>query len=205
MRDFGLYVIITQPVLPLREIAAICVHTGVRCLQLREKTLSDREVLKAAGDILSVTRGSQTLFFINDRVDLALAAGADGVHLGQDDLPIEAARRLAGDRPLRYGLSTHSPAQARAALAHQPDYIGFGPIYATPTKAIPDPVVGVGPLRDVLSFADCPVVAIGGIDATNLDAVLAAGARNVCLVRHLMSAPDLAARIRAIQARLAPA
>lgn len=202
MKDFGLYLIITQPELPLETIARHCVQMNVRCLQLREKHLTDREILAAAAKIRAVTKGTSTLFFINDRVDLALAAGADGVHLGRDDLSAGEARRIAGERRLLVGLSTHSPDQARAALAEKPDYIGFGPIYPTPTKAKPDPVVGVGQLRRVLSWANCPVVAIGGIDGDNLENVLSAGARNVCLVRYLMQTKRLAERIGGIQARL---
>lgn len=205
MQNFGLYVIVTRPTLPLRKIASICVRTGIRCLQLREKHLTDREVLQSAAELLAVTRGTRTLVFINDRVDLALAAGADGVHLGQDDLPLETARHLAAGSTLRFGLSTHSLAQAHSALAQAPDYIGFGPIYPTPTKAKPDPVVGVDRLRTVLQFADRPVVAIGGIDAQSLDPVLKAGAQNVCLVRYLMETPDLEKRIRTLQARLSGA
>ncbi len=201
--DFGLYVIITNPSLPPREIASLCVKCGVRYLQLREKQADARRILQMAEEILAVTRGSDTLFFINDRVDLALAAGADGVHLGQEDLSISEARRIAAGTPLRIGLSTHSLEQARAALQTRPDYIGFGPIYPTPTKERPDPVVGTGRLRKVLQFADRPVVAIGGIDESNLDEVLAAGARNLCMVRFLMETPDLENRIRITQRRLA--
>ena len=199
MNDFGLYVIITDPVLPYRTIAEICVRRGVRMLQLREKHLNDREQLAAAQEILEVTRGTETLFVFNDRPDLALISGADVLHLGQDDIPVDAARRLAGPRPLRYGLSTHSPQQARDALACAPDYIGFGPVYATPTKVIADPVVGTRMLREVISFATVPVVAIGGIDETNVRDVLAAGARNLCMVRYLMHSPELDERISRMQ------
>ena len=205
MNDFGLYVIITDPVLPYRKIAEICVARGVGMLQLREKQLNDREILAAATEIKAVTDGTETNFVINDRADLALLAEADVLHLGQSDISIADARKLAGDRPLKIGLSTHNLQQAREALALRPDYIGFGPVYPTPTKIIPDPPVGTELLRGVLDFADIPVVAIGGIDGDNLDTVLKTGARNPCLVRYLMQSPDLEQRIAEVQQRLSKA
>lgn len=205
MENIGLYVIITNPVLPYSQIAGVCVEQGVRMLQLREKGLSDRETLSAAKTITAVTKGTDTLFVMNDRVDLALLADADVLHLGQDDLSISDARKLTQGTPIKIGLSTHNRDQAREALARHPDYIGFGPIYPTPTKAIPDPVVGAAKLAEVVQLADVPVVAIGGIDNTNLQPVLNAGARNVCLVRYLMQTTELKARIQEIQQRIASA
>lgn len=194
MQDFGLYIIITKPELSYEEIAKICVRQNIRMLQLREKHLTDREVIEACKRIKSITAGTNTLLVINDRVDLALAAGADVLHLGQDDLPIEEARKIAGDR-LKIGLSTHSIEQVREALTHKPDYIGFGPVYPTNAKARPDAPVGVSMLKEVLSFADVPVVAIGGIFPENLDEVVAAGAKNVALVRHFMQTTETEQRI----------
>ncbi len=187
MSDFGLCVIITNPKLSYRQVAQLCVKRGVRYLQLREKHLSDREVLFAAEQIIAVTRGTHTQFVMNDRADLALLAGADMLHLGQDDISIEAARRIVGDMPI--GLSTHSLEQAREAIAQRPAYIGFGPIYATTTKANPDPTVGVEALSELIAELrpdSPPVIAIGGIFPDNLDLVLATGSRNISLVRHLM-------------------
>ncbi|MBQ4279473.1 MAG: thiamine phosphate synthase [Rikenellaceae bacterium] len=198
MEDFGLYVIITRPVLPYTRIAEICVETGVRMLQLREKHLCDREMVGIGREIKPVTRGTATRFVMNDRADLALLADADVLHLGQGDLSLRDARRIVG-RDMMIGLSTHSLEQAREAIAEGPDYIGFGPVYPTTTKAVPDPTVGTGLLREVLGFATVPVVAIGGIFPDNLPEVTAAGARNVCLVRHLMESPDLETRIRSLQ------
>ena len=202
MNDFGLYVIITKPVLPYRRIAEICVARGIKMLQLREKQLNDREILEAAVEITSVTDGTDTNFVMNDRADLAIISGADFLHLGQSDITVKEARNLIGPRPIRIGLSTHSLQQAREAIAQQPDYIGFGPIYPTPTKIIADPPVGTENLRKLLEFAECPVVAIGGIDNNTLGAVLGAGAKSPCLVRYLMESPDLEQRIAEIQSRL---
>ena len=198
MKEFGPYVIITDPVLPYRRIAEICVERGVRMLQLREKHLDDRAILAAAAEILEVTRGTETLFVMNDRADLACLAGADVLHLGQGDISLEDARRIVGPE-MSIGLSTHTLEQARKAIAEGADYIGFGPVWATPTKDVPDEVVGVELLRQVVGFSPVPVVAIGGIFPENLGEVLDAGARSFSLVRYLMSTPDLDERIMTLQ------
>lgn len=194
MENFGLYVIITKPILSYKQIAEICVEKGVKMLQLREKHLSDRELLAVAREISAITKGTATNFIVNDRVDIALLSDADGVHLGQDDLSIAEARKIIGNDKI-IGLSTHSIQQAKDALSQNPDYIGFGPIYATPTKEIADPVVGTELLSEVLAFADVPVVAIGGIDENNATCVIDAGAKNICAVRYLMNTLDLGSRI----------
>ncbi len=202
--DFGLCVIITKPKLSYTSVAKVCVERGVKYLQLREKDLSDREILAAAAEILAVTRGSETKFVMNDRADLALLAQADMLHLGQGDITLRDARRIVGDMPI--GLSTHSMEQAKRAMAESPEYIGFGPVYPTTTKAIADPTVGTELLSEVLAKATIPVIAIGGIFPETLDSVLAAGAKNVCLVRHLMecqSEAELGRRIELLQRELA--
>lgn len=205
MSDFGLYVIITKPALSYARVAEICVARGVKMLQLREKGLDDKALLAAAAEIMSVTRGTETLFVMNDRADLAFLAGADAVHLGQGDVSLADARRIVGNGT-RIGLSTHSPEQARGAIADGADYIGFGPVWPTPTKAVPDPAVGLAQLAEVVAFSPVPVVAIGGIFPENLDGVLATGAKNPCLVRYLMESPDAAVlegRIAELQQRIA--
>jgi len=185
MEQFGLYIIVTNPVLPYTTIAEQCVASGIRMLQLREKHLPDGELLKIANNLRSITEGTNTRLVINDRPDIAALCRADYLHLGQDDMPIDEARKLVGD--MKIGLSTHSLAQAREALLKKPDYIGFGPIYPTNAKAIPDPPVGTSLLKQVLELADAvPVVAIGGIFPENLQEVIDTGARNVALVRHFM-------------------
>ncbi len=203
MQDFGLYIILTQPVLGHEKVAEACVRLGIRMLQLREKHLPDRELLSLARRVRSITRGTDTNFVINDRPDIALLSDADSLHLGQDDLPIEQARKIVGD--MKIGLSTHSIEQAKQALSKNPDYIGFGPIYPTPTKEKPDPAVGTENLKKVIDFANVPVVAIGGLFPENIEKVVAAGARNAAMVRYFMQAEtveELEKRIRLIQSFL---
>ncbi|MDR2885391.1 MAG: thiamine phosphate synthase [Rikenellaceae bacterium] len=201
MEDFGLYVILTRPRLGHERVAEICVEKGIKMLQLREKQMPDGELLRLACRLRAITAGTQTKLVINDRPDIAALCGADGLHLGQDDMPYEQARRNVGP-DMAIGLSTHSLAQVRAAMALNPAYIGFGPVWPTPAKAVPDAAVGTAQLAEVLRTATVPVVAIGGIFPENVGEIIAAGARNMTLVRHLMDTDDLARRIEALQAAL---
>ena len=190
MDNFGLYVILTRPAIGHVAAAEIAVRRGVRMLQLREKDLPDGELLHIARQVREVTRGTATRFIVNDRPDIALLSGADGVHVGQGDLPVADVRRIVGEEMI-VGLSTHSIAQATAAQSLPGvDYIGFGPVYPTTTKAVPDPVVGTGLLGEVLGFSHLPVVAIGGLFPENIGTVIAAGARNLCMVRYFMEPSD---------------
>lgn len=182
--EFGLYVIITRPVLPYHVIAEECVRLGIKMLQLREKHLDDKALLKTARELRSITQGTQTNLVINDRPDIALLCDADYLHLGQDDIPVEEARRIVGN--MKIGLSTHTLDQVKEAIKKKPDYIGFGPIYLTNAKAKPDPPVGTRLLRKVVQLSPIPVVAIGGIFPENIDQVLQTGVRNIAMVRHLM-------------------
>jgi len=140
-----------------------------------------------------------TRFIVNDDVDLARELDADGVHLGQGDLPLAEARRRWPVPGKVFGLSTHNAAQAEAAVALAPDYIGVGPVFATPSKAVPDPVLGLAALGVLVRASPLTTVAIGGIDATNLPDVLATGAANFAVIRAVNRASDPAAAIRALQ------
>lgn len=187
---FGLYVILTDPVAGYAACAEAAVAEGIRFLQLRMKNRPPEEVLHTAGVIRRITHGSGTLFIVNDDVRIAAEAGADGVHLGQSDMDIEKARRIWGEPEKIYGLSTHSRLQAETAAAAHPDYIGVGPVFKTPTKAMPDPVLGLEEMGGIIRAIDVPAVAIGGINETNLAAVLARGAVNFAAVRPVMQSPE---------------
>lgn len=196
----GIYIIITQPLLPYTTIAEKCVENNISMMQLREKHLPDRELLKIARDLRAVTRGTNTRLVINDRSDIARLCEADFLHLGQDDMTLDDARNIVGD--MKIGLSTHSLDQARKALEQKPDYIGFGPVYPTNAKANPDPPVGTALLSEVLKFANVPVIAIGGIFPENLDEVLETGVRNIAMVRYFMQTQNFEDRIKKLQKRL---
>jgi len=185
MENFGNYVIIARPTISYKEIAKICVKHDIKMLQLREKHLCDREILKIAKELREITLGTNTKLVIDDRPDIALLCQADYLHIGQSDISIKDARKIVGK--MKIGLSTHSINQAKEALALKPDYIGFGPIYPTTTKAIADKPVGLANLKEVLKFAKVPVVALGGIFPKNINDVLNTGARNISMVRYLMN------------------
>jgi thiamine-phosphate pyrophosphorylase len=193
MEDFGLYIIITNPQSSYRSIAESCVERGVKMLQLREKALSDKELIRIGKEIRAITRGSETSFVMNDRADIAAICEADFLHLGQDDMSMEEARNIVGN--MKIGLSTHSIQQVKEALAQQPDYIGFGPVYPTTTKAKPDQPVGIEQLKQVLDIATVPVVAIGGIFPENIESILKAGAKNIAMVRHFMQTHQFDERV----------
>ncbi len=160
-------------------------NRGMTLVQLREKNLSSGEFYREAEQAVVVARHQGIKIIINDRVDIALAVDADGVHLGQDDLPVEAARSLLG-KDVIIGVSTHNLAQAQQAARRPIDYLAIGPIFPTSTKDNSNPVVGLAGLTAVrLAVPGIPLVAIGGIDATNRDAVMAAGADAVAVIRDL--------------------
>lgn len=188
MNNFGIYIIITNPQLPYTDIVEKCVYHGIKMVQLREKKLSDKELVRFGKEIRRITQGSETNFVVNDRPDIAALCDADFLHLGQDDILVEDARKIVGN--MKIGLSTHTIEQAKEALKKNPDYIGFGPIYPTNAKAKPDKPVGTEQLKQVLGFANVPVVAIGGIFPKNISNVIEAGAKNIAMVRHFMQTDE---------------
>lgn len=172
------------------EQVARLIQGGASLIQLREKTLSPREFFHQAQAALEVARKHDVRIIINDRVDIALALHADGVHLGQDDMPPHAARKLLGDQAL-IGFSTHNPAQAIAASTFPIDYLAIGPVFATSSKTKPDPVVGLAGVRQVReAVEDLPLVAIGGITDENLTHVFKEGADCVAVISSVLSDPS---------------
>ena len=169
-----------------QQVALLCAG-GATMVQLREKVLSPHEFCSQAEQAIRVGHSYNAKILINDRVDIALAVGADGVHLGQEDLPPEAARKLLGDRAI-IGYSTHNPQQALAALDTPIDYIAVGPIFSTKTKQNPDPEVGLKLLREIRGMVGTiPLVAIGGISIENAGQVFDAGADSLAFVSWLIS------------------
>ena len=163
---------------------------GATLIQLRDKHAAPRDFYRQAEAALQIARAHHVRLIINDRVDVALALRADGVHLGQTDMTAEAARRLLGERVI-VGISTHNLAQAEMAVNMPVDYVAFGPIFKTATKENPDPIAGVETLRAVRSIAGAlPVVAIGGITLANAEEAWKAGADAVSSIAALVSDPS---------------
>jgi thiamine-phosphate pyrophosphorylase len=171
------------------DVVRAALRGGAPCIQLRGKTQPAREQVALARALLAETRAAGALLVVNDRLDVALAAGADGVHLGQDDLPVEAARRVAPDGFV-VGVSAETPELALEAQAGGADYVGTGPVFATGSKADAGEAVGCGRISDVAAAVRVPVVAIGGIEAANATAVIAAGAAGVAVISAVMRAAD---------------
>jgi thiamine-phosphate pyrophosphorylase len=193
LRRARLYLVVEAAAEPVLGPA---LRGGVDMVQLRDKDAGDDELLRAAARFRAICDEHGALFWLNDRPDLALEAGADGVHVGQDDTPVDEVRSLVGPDVL-IGLSTHSPAQFDAALRSGADQLSVGPVWETPTKA-GRPAAGL----EYVSYAaehggDVPWFAIGGIDLDNVGEVVAAGARRVVVVRAIRDSdqPELAARV----------
>jgi thiamine-phosphate pyrophosphorylase len=177
-------------------LARILLDAGARLMQLRLKSACGRDLLATAREIAAMCRERGAMLIVDDRVDVAMLAGAAGVHLGQEDLPLEAARRLAG-RDLIIGISTHSVEQALAAERGGADYIGFGPLYPGGLRNNPEGK-GIALLREVRAAVRIPIVAIGGITEATMPAALAAGAAACAIITDVVGASDVAAKVRAL-------
>ncbi|MFO7936011.1 MAG: thiamine phosphate synthase [Kiritimatiellia bacterium] len=184
IEKFGLYLVITNPATSCEKCAEDAVKAGVRYIQLRMKKTDKKTVLEKAHNLRSITRGETTKFIVNDSPEIAIESEADGVHLGQNDMPIKKARSEFPGLKI-FGLSTHSEEQARNAVALRPDYCGVGPVYVTPTKEIPDPDLGPERAGKIVQSAPFTTVAIGGINEDNLAPLLKAGAINYSVVRYV--------------------
>jgi thiamine-phosphate pyrophosphorylase len=197
-----LYVIVTESICrrPWLETAALAIDGGADCIQLRESELQDVELLDRARRLVALCRSRGVVSIVNNRPDIALAAGADGVHVGQEDLPAVEARRIVGSSKL-IGVSTHRMGQARQALSDGADYIGVGPFFRSPTKPRSF-VAGPGYAREIAEWNHLSAVAIAGITAVNVDEVLATGMRSVAVCAAVIGADDPVAAAAAIRRRL---
>jgi len=180
------------------ELAGLMLEAGARVLQLRLKEASGRDFLAAARALAALCQKADAMLLVNDRGDIAMLSGAAGVHLGQTDLPLRAARKLMGPRAI-IGISTASVEQARIAESGGADYIGFGPMYPGGAKQITSGK-GIGVLREVRAAVGIPIVAIGGITEQTIPEVLAAGADAAAIISDVVYAADVAEKIKRILA-----
>lgn len=198
-----LYVVITGAFCSGRaalEVLAQVLAAGVRLVQLREKDLNDRRLYQLAVEFRRQTAEAGALFMVNDRVDLALAAGADGVHLGQDDLPISVVRRIAPE--LIIGASTHSLEEALAAQEAGASYINIGPIFATQTKLTPMAPLGLEALDRIAPSLRIPWTTMGGISSANIHQVVSRGARHPAVMTAVTAAEDITAAARELREKI---
>jgi thiamine-phosphate pyrophosphorylase len=178
-----------------QDCAQELAEAGVRLMQYRNKTASARELLDTSRSLASLLSPLGVSFLVNDRPDVAMLAGADGVHVGQEDLAGKQARSLVGPKKW-VGISTHNLEQFQEAAATSADYIAVGPIFTTSSKANPDPVVGTELIRRVRGLTDKPIVAIGGISLETAALVIEAGADSVAVIGDILRAPDRTLRAR---------
>lgn len=195
----GLYVILDPRALrgrSLVEALQAAADSGARLFQYRDKTASGAEAYRQALQLRKVASDRGAVFLVNDRCDVALAVDADGVHLGQEDMPLVRARALLGPEKV-IGISAHRPDQVKEAASGGADYIGFGPIFGTATKPDHEPVVGIEGLRQIRPLTRVPIFAIGGITLDAIEAVINAGADGVAVISAVCGAPDIAQSVRA--------
>lgn len=202
-RETDLYVVITADFCAGRaplDVLDACLQAGVRLIQCREKHLDDAALYAHAAAFRARTAAVDALLIIDDRVDIALAVGADGVHLGQHDLPLTAARRIAPE--LLLGSSSHNLEEALESQRSGADYVNIGPIFATQTKDVPTGVVGPAMIEAIRPHLTIPFSVMGGIKLHNVDEVLARGARHPAVVTAVTGAEDPAAAAAALRARI---
>ena len=200
----GLYIILDPSVCPARplvDVLTAAAEAGASLFQYRNKTASMKDAYVEALALRQAAAKAGVLFIINDRCDLALAVDADGVHLGQGDLPLDLAKKVMGPDKL-IGISTHNPDQVREATAGKPDYLGFGPIFKPGSKQGHDPVVGLEGLRAMRSLTSLPVFAIGGIQIDQAGEVMRAGANGVAIISAILKAPDISLAVKAFLAKM---
>jgi thiamine-phosphate pyrophosphorylase len=200
----NLYIILDPSVCPARplvEVLKTAAEAGASLFQYRNKTASMKDAYVEALALRQAAAKAGVLFIVNDRCDLALAVDADGVHLGQGDLPLDLARKVMGPDKL-IGISTHNSDQVREATAGKPDYLGFGPIFKPSSKQDHDPVVGLEGLRAMRSLTSLPVFAIGGIQIDQVREIIHAGADGVAVISAILKAQDLSHVVKAFLAQM---
>lgn len=199
----GLYAIIDTTYTAVTEAArtaSMLIKGGATIIQLRAKGLLAAEMLEAALEIRRATSDGNAIFIVNDRIDIALMSGADGVHLGQDDIPAKDAAVLL--KGLIIGISTHNEAEAREAETNGASYISFGPIFPTRTKKDADTPKGLDRLSDIKACVRLPIVAIGGITEESAVDVLSAGADSVAMISELLTATDIRGKTASVAKRI---
>jgi len=202
LKEVHLCVIVTEKMAkrPAVEVVRLAIASGADMIQMREKEMSDREFKELALELREEVDPERALFIVNDRVAIARLVRADGVHVGQDDLPAPQAREIIGDEAI-LGVSTHSLEQARKAMEDGADYIGAGPVFPTATRGYTEGL-GTDYLRRVAGEVNIPFLAIGGINLENIDEVIAAGCRRVAVCSAIISSDDIEGTTRRFKERL---
>lgn len=192
LKDFGLYFITDSRLTKKTVIEDVksAIKGGVKIIQYREKDASKKQMLVEAKEIRKLCQKNGVIFLVNDRIDIALAADADGVHIGQDDARYETARKLLGENKI-IGLTTHNVNESVKAEKLGADYIGLSPIFPTSTKADAGKACGTGMITEVKKYVKIPVVAIGGINESNIWKVLKAGAKNIAIISAILAKDDV--------------
>lgn len=197
LKDFGLY-FITDSSLTRKTIiedVKSAVRAGVKIVQYREKHASTKVMLKEAAQIKNICAKNHVMFLVNDRIDIALAVDADGVHLGEEDMPYNSARKLLGKNKI-IGLSAHTAEEALQKQNLGADYTAIGPIYCTATKKDAEAPIGLNPLRLLKNKLKIPLVAIGGINESNIGDVLEAGAKSIAAISAIIAKDDVESAVR---------
>jgi len=197
LKDFGLY-FITDSTLTRKSViedAKSAVKAGVKIIQYREKNAPTRQMMQEALKIKEICKSNDVLFLVNDRLDIAIAVDADGVHIGQDDMPYDVARRLLGNNKI-IGVTVHNSEEAIEAEKKGADYLGLSPIFPTSTKKNAGNACGPKMIVKVRAKASIPVVAIGGINDSNIDEVMRAGATNVAIISAIITKNDVTGAAR---------
>jgi len=204
IKDYSLYFVTSQEYAKGRstlDVADAAISAGIDILQMREKQKPEEELIELGNELSSLCIKKDVIFIVNDDPMLAQKVGADGVHLGQEDIkkyPINKAREILGQDKI-IGISTHSIEQFKQAKESDCDYIAFGPIFPTKTK---DYSLGTNHIQDLLTIANKPVVFIGGIDLTNIDIILQKGAKNIAVIRAIVQAEDIPSKVKELKMRI---